>query len=433
MKKVNICIAGLGNVGSEVVKHLTDNKDYYLKKTNIEFNILAISAKNKSKKRVFDIDKFKWLDNPLDLIKINDCNILIELIGTEKSISYELVKKSLNNRINVITANKALLSKHGDELFEIADKNNTLLLFEAAVAGGIPIIKVLKQSIFLNKIYKISGILNGTTNFILSEMEKKNLDFSQILEDAQQKGYAESDPTNDIEGIDSAHKLSLLSAICFGTKVNFDNIRYKGISNIRIEDINYSNKLGYKIKLISKSEIVNNKISSLVEPILINKNSQLANINSVLNAIKVETDHLESLFLIGEGAGGKATSSSVISDIFELASDVKIPSLGYKNSELTNIEHIDYNDRNTSFYLRITVKDIPGVLAKITSNLNEEGISIETILQMPENKINKNEVSIIITTHETNSNLLNRSLIKIENLNFVVSKIAVITIDKTIN
>ena len=433
MRKVNICIAGLGNVGSEVVKYLTNNKEYYLKKTNIEFNILAISAKNKSKKRVFDLNKFKWLDDPLDLIKINDCNILIELIGTEKSISYELVKNALNNKINVITANKALLSKHGDELFEIADKNNTQLLFEAAVAGGIPIIKVLKQSIFLNKIHKISGILNGTTNFILSEMEKKNLDFSQILEEAQQKGYAESDPTNDIEGIDSAHKLSLLAAICFGTKVNFDNIRYKGISDIRIEDINYSNKLGYKIKLISKSEIINNKISSFVEPILIDKNSQLANVNDVLNAVKVETDYLESLFLVGEGAGGKATSSSVISDIFELACGVNIPSLGFKNIELINIENIDYNDRNTSFYLRITVKDIPGVLAKITSNLNEEGISIETILQMPENKINKNEVSIIITTHETNSNLLNRSLIKIENLNFVVSKIAVITIDKTIN
>ena len=433
MRKVNICIAGLGNVGSEVVKYLTNNKEYYLKKTNIEFNILAISAKNKSKKRVFDLNKFKWLDDPLDLIKINDCNIVIELIGTEKSISYELVKNALNNKINVITANKALLSKHGDELFEIADKNNTQLLFEAAVAGGIPIIKVLKQSIFLNKIHKISGILNGTTNFILSEMEKKNLDFSQILEEAQQKGYAESDPTNDIEGIDSAHKLSLLAAICFGTKVNFDNIRYKGISDIRIEDINYSNKLGYKIKLISKSEIINNKISSFVEPILIDKNSQLANVNDVLNAVKVETDYLESLFLVGEGAGGKATSSSVISDIFELACGVNIPSLGFKNSELINIENIDYNDRNTSFYLRITVKDIPGVLAKITSNLNEEGISIETILQMPENKINKNEVSIIITTHETNSNLLNRSLIKIENLNFVVSKIAVITIDKTIN
>ena len=433
MRKVNICIAGLGNVGSEVVKYLTNNKEYYLKKTNIEFNILAISAKNKSKKRVFDLNKYKWFDDPLDLIKINDCNILIELIGTEKSISYELVKNALNNKINVITANKALLSKHGDELFEIADKNNTQLLFEAAVAGGIPIIKVLKQSIFLNKIHKISGILNGTTNFILSEMEKKNLDFSQILEEAQQKGYAESDPTNDIEGIDSAHKLSLLAAICFGTKVNFDNIRYKGISDIRIEDINYSNKLGYKIKLISKSEIINNKISSFVEPILIDKNSQLANVNDVLNAVKVETDYLESLFLVGEGAGGKATSSSVISDIFELACGVNIPSLGFKNSELINIENIDYNDRNTSFYLRITVKDIPGVLAKITSNLNEEGISIETILQMPENKINKNEVSIIITTHETNSNLLNRSLIKIENLNFVVSKIAVITIDKTIN
>ena len=435
MKILNLCIAGLGNVGSHVVKSIIENKQYVIDKSQINFKIVGISAKNKTKKRIINIEKLNWVENPLDLLDIKSCNVFIELIGEEKGLSFELIKKALVNKIHVVTANKALLSKHGDELFTLADNNNVLLLFEAAVAGGIPIIKILKQTIFLNKIKKISGILNGTTNFILSEMENKNLNFEDVLKIAQINGFAESDSTNDIEGIDSSHKLSLLSTICFGIKINFSNIRYSGISNIKIEDINYTKKLGYKIKLISKSEIQENTISSVVEPILIKKTSQLANVNGVLNAIKIETDHLDSLLLVGEGAGGKPTASSVISDLFEISRDIKTYSLGYQNSQLINIKSINYDERITSYYLRIIVKDIPGVLAKITSNLNDEGISIETILQIPENNESKNkkEVPIIITTHKTVSHLLNRALMKIEKLDFVISKIAVINIDKTIN
>ena len=199
---LNICIAGLGTIGSSVVENLTTNQKLIFKKTNVDFNILGISAKNKSKKRIFNIDKYHWYNNPLDLVDVPNCNVIIELIGEEKGLSFDLIKKALENKINVITANKALLSKNGSELFKIAEENNVLLLFEAAVAGGIPIIKVIKQSLFLNKIKKISGILNGTTNYILSEMEKRNLGIKEILKNAQENGYAEVDTNNDIEGKD---------------------------------------------------------------------------------------------------------------------------------------------------------------------------------------------------------------------------------------
>ena len=213
IKTLNVCIAGLGTVGSAVIDSLTKNHQLILKKISTEFIIQAISAKNKSKKRIFDINKYQWHYDPFELVKNTKCDIFIELIGEEKGLSFDLVKKALENKIHVITANKAMLSKYGNELFKIAEKNNVLLLFEAAIAGGIPIVKVIKQSLFLNKIKKISGILNGTTNFILSEMEKKKLSFKEVLEEAQQNGYAEIDPANDVDGVDSAHKLSLLSTL----------------------------------------------------------------------------------------------------------------------------------------------------------------------------------------------------------------------------
>jgi len=429
-KKINICIAGLGTVGSNVVYSLNKNHQLIMNKINIDFNILGISAKNKSKKRIFDINKFQWCDNLLDLIDMPNCDILIELVGDEKGLSYELVKKALNNKIHVITANKALLSKYGNELFKIAENNNVLLLFEAAVAGGIPIIKVIKKSLFLNKINWISGIFNGTTNYILSEMENKNLTFKEVLNIAQKNGYAEFDPTNDVDGIDSAHKLSLLSTLCFGSKIRFEKITYKGISNIDIEDIKNAEKLGYKIKLISESELIGNKLMSVVEPKLIRKETHLANVHGVLNAVKIETDHLQPLILKGEGAGGKATASSIISDLYEIALNDNSPSLGYLTSQLKEFDILDLSKKTSSFYLRILAKDISGVLAKITSNLNEEGISIETILQIPDNKTKNNHVPIIIVTHETTKNFLIKALIKIEKLNFVFGKISVITIDK---
>jgi homoserine dehydrogenase len=432
-QKIHICIAGLGTIGSNLIDILDKDHQLIFKKTNIDFNILGISAKNKSKKRIFDINKYQWHYDPFELVKNTKCDIFIELIGEEKGLSFDLVKKALENKIHVITANKAMLSKYGNELFKIAEKNNVLLLFEAAIAGGIPIVKVIKQSIFLNKIKKISGILNGTTNYILTEMENKRMSFEEVLKKAQQNGYAEINPNNDVDGVDSAHKLSLLSTLCFGSIINFDNVTYEGISNIDIEDIKNAEKLGYKIKLISESEIIDNKIMSVVEPKLIPKETQLANIDGVLNAVKIESDHLQPLLLKGEGAGGKATSSSIISDLYEIALNINSPSLGYAINQLIDYEKLDLSNKLESYYLRILVKDISGVLSRITSNLNEEGISIETILQIPDKNISQEQIPIIIITHETTKNLLKKSLTKIEKLDFVLDNIAVITIDKSIN
>jgi len=430
MKNINICIAGLGTVGSNVVLSLNENKSYISSKTNLSFNIQGVSAKNRSKTRICDISKFSWCEDPLDLLSIEDCNVLIELIGQEKALSFDLVKQALEKKIHVVTANKALLAINGSELFDIAERNNVLLLYEAAVAGGIPIIRTIKNSINLNKIKKITGILNGTTNFILTEMEKFNLSFDEALEKAKLNGYAEANPTNDIEGIDSAHKLTLLSTMCFGSEINFNNNKFSGISNIHIEDMHNAKKLGYKIKLISESEIKEKKIINVTEPRLIKIESPLANVDGVINAINLETDHLQSLFFEGEGAGGKATASSIISDLFEISNNPKSLSLGHKTSQLISYESFDLMEKNSSYYLRIISKDLPGVLSKITTFLNDSGISIETILQIPENLNKTNSIPIIIVTHDTKKSSLMTAIEKIEKQEFVLEKIVLINIDK---
>jgi len=430
MKNINICIAGLGTVGSNVILSLNDNNDYINSKANLSFNILGVSAKNKFKKRICDIKNFTWCENPLDLLNIKDCNVLIELIGEEKGLSFDLVKQALEKKIHVVTANKALLAMNGSELFKIAEHNNVLLLYEAAVAGGIPIIKSIKNSIYLDKINKISGILNGTTNFILTEMEKFNLDFQEVLKRAQSNGYAEADPTNDIEGIDSAHKLTLLSTLCFGSEINFKNNKFSGIGNIHIEDIHNAKKLGCRIKLISESQIIEGKIFNVTEPRLIKIENPLANVDGVINAINVETEHLQSLFYEGEGAGGKATASSIISDLFEISNNSKSLSLGYKISELISFQSFDLMEKISPYYLRIISKDLTGVLSKITSFLNESGISIETILQIPENQNNNNSIPIIIVTHDTKKSSLMIALEKIEKQEFILEKIVLINMDK---
>ena len=430
MRNINICIAGLGTVGSNVILSLNKNNDYINSKANLSFNILGVSAKNKFKKRICDIKNFTWCENPLDLLNIKDCNVLIELIGEEKGLSFDLVKQALEKKIHVVTANKALLAMNGSELFKIAEHNNVLLLYEAAVAGGIPIIKSIKNSIYLDKINKISGILNGTTNFILTEMEKFNLDFQEVLKRAQSNGYAEADPTNDIEGIDSAHKLTLLSTLCFGSEINFKNNKFSGIGNIHIEDIHNAKKLGCRIKLISESQIIEGKIINVTEPRLIKIENPLANVDGVINAINVETEHLQSLFYEGEGAGGKATASAIISDLFEISNNSKSLSLGYKISELISFQSFDLMEKISPYYLRIISKDLTGVLSKITSFLNESGISIETILQIPENQNNNNSIPIIIVTHDTKKSSLMIALEKIEKQEFILEKIVLINMDK---
>jgi len=430
MKKLKICIAGLGNVGSSVVNLIENNSSYVETKSHINLEIIGLSAKNINKQRSFDIKKYKWAEKPIDLLNINyeKPDILIELIGYEKDISYDLVKSALNQKIHVVTGNKAMLALHGQELFNIAEKNKVSLLFEAAVAGGIPIIKTLKNNIFLNKVKKISGILNGTTNYILTTMEYKNKSFNDVLEDAKQKGFTSDHESKlDIGGYDAAHKLTLLSSIAYGGEIDFNLNEIEGIQNITIEDINFAKQLGYRIKLISETCVIDNKIYSSTKPKLISLDKPLANANNALNAINIETDQLQNLYLEGEGAGGLPTASSILSDIFEIASNSEFRSIGYKTDQLIDYQKFDSSNIESKFYLRIRVIDQSGVLSKITSYLNEYNISVEKILQIPDSK--ENNIPILITTHKIKMSELLNSVKKIGELEFVDENISIIPIE----
>ena len=430
MNKINICIAGLGNVGTALISLIEKNDNFVKKKANININILGLSAKNKDKKRNFNIEDYKWVDEPKNLLKIGEKkpDIIIELIGYEKGISYDLVKSALLDNINVVTGNKAMLAKYGQELFEIAETKGVLLLFEAAICGGIPVIKTIKNNIFLNKINKISGILNGTTNYILSNMEIKNKSFEEILKDAKEKGFTSDHESKlDIEGYDAAHKLTLLSSLSFGSKINFDLNEIKGIGDITIEDINYVKRLGFRIKLISESYIIDNKIYLSTRPKLISIDNPMANTNGPLNAINIQTDQLDNLYLEGQGAGGIPTASSVLSDIYEISNKGNNKSLGFSVLNLTKFERLDPSNIESKYYLRIRAKDQPGVLSKITSYFNDSSVSVEKILQIPDNKYDI--TTILITTHEIKTNELLNSIKKISDLDFILENISLIPID----
>ena len=303
-----------------------------------------------------------------------------------------------------------------------------MLLFEAAVAGGIPIIKTIKNNIFLNKIKKISGILNGTTNYILTTMESENKSFDEVLTDAKQKGFTSDHESKlDIGGYDAAHKLTLLTSLAYGSHVDFEVNEIEGIDKITIEDIKFAKQLGYRIKLISECSVIEGKIYASTKPKLISKENPIANTEGPLNAITVETDQLKSLYLEGEGAGGFPTASSVLSDIYEISYSSNYKSLGFAQSKLVKFEKYNSSDLETKYYLRIRVKDQPGVLSMITSYFNDAKISVEKILQLPDN--NYEGIPILITTHKIKSSKLLNSVKKIEDLDFVFENISVIPIE----
>ena len=429
MTTLNICIAGLGNVGSQLIKSIEENNSYFENKFDIKINIIGISAINKNKKRIINIEKYHWFDDPKKMLSLKECNVFVELIGTEKGVSYELIELALKKNIHVVTGNKALIATYGDELFKLAEQNSLALSYEAAVAGGIPIIKTIKNDISFNKIKKISGILNGTTNYILSKMDEDNLTFDKVLEIAKEKGFTSDHESKlDIGGFDAAHKLTILSTIGFGSVINFENNFIEGISKVKIEDINFSRKLGYKIKLISEAEIIDNQIFNITSPKLINIKNPLANVDNALNAINIETDHLENLFLEGQGAGGKPTASSVLSDLFEIAQNSSFNNLRFKTSSLKNYKKYSYDNIKSRYYLRIMTEDKAGVLSSITNLFSKTGISVEKILQLPEKIHTDLPIPIIITTHSIQKVILTNVISQLEKLNFVKESITVLPI-----
>ena len=429
MSKLNIGIAGLGNVGSALVETIEENKNYFLEKTDVELNIVGISAKTKNKKRNFNISNFTWYDDPREMSKDDNCDVVVELIGEEKGISYEIIETALKNKKHVVTGNKALIANHGKELFELANIHSLALSYEAAVAGGIPVIKTIKNSISLDRINKISGILNGTTNYILTKMQEDNLSFDEVLNIAKEKGFTSDHESKlDIGGYDAAHKLTILSTLCYGTSLDFSNNYIQGISDIKIEDINFSKKLGYSIKLISESFINDNEISNFTSPKLINKNNPLANVGDALNAINIESDHLDNLFVEGQGAGGKPTASSVLSDIFYISQNTNFNNLGFDVEKLIKFEKYPLKKIINRYYLRIMTDDKPGVLSTITNLFTETGISVEKILQLPESAKSNSPIPILITTHKIQREILTDVINTLEDHEFVKEKITILPI-----
>ena len=427
-KKINIAIAGFGNIGSYFYKVLEKNKINISIKTGKIPLIKYICAKNINKKRLIKIPKSKWINNPLNLSLMDDVDIIVELIGGSEGVAKKLVFSALRNKKHVITANKALMAKYGDQLAALAEKNRVNLEYEASVAGGIPIIRSIKEGLIANKINKIYGILNGTTNFILSSMESSRKNFYEVLDNAKKLGFAESNPVSDLNGNDSAAKLRILSSIAFNKNISKNKILTEGIQNINLTDILYAKKFGYKIKLLSISEIKMNKLIERVHPCLISNDSFLANINGVLNAIVIDAMPVGKSVLQGEGAGAGPTSSALISDLCSiLRGNIKYP-FGISSKLRTKIIKFNILKHTSSSYLRIEVKDLPGVLSSITKIFAKNRISIKNLLQNPDKKNKK--ATIIIITHKNLEKNYNNLFSNLTKNKFVLKKPTFIRIEK---
>ena len=397
---LNIAVVGLGQVGNYLLNELNTKKKEIELITGKRINIVAVSAKNIKKKRKFKVNKDIFFKNPLDIFKLNKVDILFEAIGLSDGISKKIVETALKNKIHVITPNKALISKHGNDLAKLAEKNNVNLEFEASVAGGIPVLRSIKEGLATNKISKVYGILNGTSNYILTEMENSNLNFSEVLKKAQKLGYAEpGNPKLDLNGFDAFAKVRILSALAFHSKISKYKCLMEGIEKIELKDIKIANQLDLRVKLLGISELKNNQLFETVHPCLVNKKSYIGNVNGVMNAVIIEGKPVGESILQGEGAGPGPTSSALLSDLLSiLRGNIKNP-FGVKVSKLKSLKAYNSNNYINSLYLRFEVKDKPGVLSQITNRLAKYKISIKRIIQTPDKKNNK--ATIVIITHKT--------------------------------
>ena len=423
MSLLKIGIAGLGNVGEEVAYQLI--KGFRVQKNLFEFELVAVSAKSKNKKRKIDVSGLKFFDDPLKMASSQDVDVIVELIGGDEGVAKKLCFTALENKKSLITANKALIAKYGKQLAELAEKNNLFFSFEASVAGGIPILKLIREGLIVNDITELTGILNGTANYILSEMEVAEKGFEEVLADAQKKGYAEADPSFDIDGIDAAHKTIILSALAYGKMPNLEDLSIQGIREISLNDIKYCNDLGYKIKLLGNSLIskdLNDKeeLFCSVKPWLIAKNFGLSNVSGVINAVQIESSLAGSVMITGAGAGGEPTASAVLADIVDIANGTKLFSFGRNSYDIkVNFKTTPYIEKY-KFYLRLNVVDKSGILADLTSIFKDYNISIESVIQ----KSNQEDktAELVIITHKANNSVLEDALTSIIKLDGVITK-----------
>jgi homoserine dehydrogenase len=373
-------IAGLGTVGASVVRLLERHGDTLLSQLGRSVRVVAVSARERERERGFDMDGLAWHDDPVVLARSNSIDVFIELIGGKDGAAYASVRSALETGKDVVTANKALLAKHGVALARLAEERGAQLAFEAAVGGGIPIIKTLREALAGNRLTRIYGILNGTCNFILTRMEE-GADYQSALKEAQALGYAEADPSFDVEGLDTAQKLAILTSVAFGTVINTESVFVEGISDIEPEDLAAADELGYRIKLLGVAQRTESGIEQRVHPTMVPRDCDIARISGVTNAVAVDGDFIGSVMLSGPGAGGNATASAVVGDIIDLVRGVKVPPLGRPAATLEPYRRARMRAHEGGYYLRLKVLDRPGAFAAIARRMADAGISLDSIVQ----------------------------------------------------
>lgn len=415
---LRIGVAGLGTVGASLLQLLDRHGTTIAARAGRTLTVTAVSARDRNRDRGIDLSGVTWVDDPRDLATMDGVDVVVELMGGADGAARDLVSRALANGRPVVTANKALLAEHGNELADLADLNGAALGYEAAVAGGIPIIKALKEGLAGNDVQRVYGILNGTCNFILTEMRSTGRDFADVLAEAQALGYAEADPTFDVEGIDAAHKLALLSAIAFGRRVDFSRVTVEGISGISPVDIAYADEFGFSLKLLGIAERNGDSVTERVHPFLVAMDDPIAKVDGVNNAVIVEGDFVGQVVLEGPGAGGGATASAVAGDLVDIAAGRTSPVFGVPAGDLSSEPAGRASETHGRFYIRLKVQDRPGVIADLAAVLRDNAISIESLLQR--GKPEGGTAPIVLICHDAPESRVLAALKQIEGLDCIL-------------
>ena len=434
-QSLRVGIAGLGNVGASVIRLLDRQSAALAARTGRSITVTAVCARERDRERGVDVSGFAWFDDPVALARSPDIDLFVELMGGSEGAAREAVGAALAAGKSVVTANKALLAAHGMALAELAEDKHVALAFEASVAGGIPIVKTLREGLAGNQIVRVYGILNGTCNYILSRMELEGLSFEACLKEAQRLGYAEADPTFDIGGFDSANKLAILTALAFGTAVDLEAIHVEGIQSITLADLKAADELGYRIKLLGVAQRTAGGIEQRVHPTMIPKSSSVAQVMGVTNAVTIDADAVKELTLVGPGAGGDATASAVVADIADIAKGIRSAPFGLPVADLETATRLPMQRHEGGYYIRLSVHDRPGAAAAIATRMAERQISLESIVQRsrptkPGEVSANGVVPVILMTYATSETTIREVLEAVYNDGYIAERPQVIRIER---
>ena len=434
-QSLRVGIAGLGTVGASVIRLLDRQSAALASRTGRSIVVTAVSARDRARERGIDQSGYSWFDDPVALAKSPEIDLFVELMGGSEGPARAAVEAALTAGKSVVTANKALLAAHGMELAKLAESKHVALAFEASVAGGIPIVKTLREGLAGNQIVRVYGILNGTCNYILSRMEREGLSFEECLAEAQRLGYAEADPTFDIGGFDTAHKLAILTSLAFGTAVDAQAIHVEGIQSITLADLKSADELGYRIKLLGVSQRTARGIEQRVHPTMVPKSSAIAAVMDVTNAVTIDADAVKELTLVGPGAGGEATASAVVADIADIAKGIRSAPFGLPVASLDPAPRLPMQRHEGGYYIRLSVHDRPGAAAAIATRMAERQISLESIMQRSR-PAQRGEVSasgvvpVVLITYATSETTIREALEAVVKDGYIAERPQVIRIER---